>query len=250
MNVEHSHEFADLFPVPPEARTVMVFGGTFDPVHVAHITLSELVREKLGADWIVYVPAARSPMRNAGPIAAARDRLAMLRLAIAGRAACSVSPIELIAAEDVLPASMPDAGDRGNAAALPPPSYTVDTLRKLRVLAPHTTVLRLLIGADQAAQFHQWRQPREVIALAEPVVMLRAPSETADHLMAAIAPHWSPDDAAKWRSRIVEVPTMDVSATAVRAAALRGELDSADVARMLPAPVRDYIASRRLYKNP
>ncbi len=249
MSAGHSHEFSDLFPVPSEARTVIVFGGTFDPVHVAHLTLPELVREKLGADWIVYVPAARSPMRDAGPMAAARDRLAMLRLALAGRAACSVSPIELIAAEDALPAVMPAAQDRGGSAASPPPSYTVDTLRKLRVLAPHTTALRLLIGADQAAQFHRWRQPREIIALAEPVVMLRAPSETAGQLMAAIAPHWSPDDAANWRSRIVEVPTMDVSATTIRAAAARGELDSAEFSRMLPAPVRDYISSRRLYKN-
>lgn len=246
MSAEHAAEFNELFPVPDSARRVVVFGGTFDPPHAAHVELPEAARAGLGADWVLYIPAARSPHRERGPIASARDRLAMLRLALAGRERCSVSPIELVASEDMFGADPSGAGD---GSALPPPSYTVDTLRKLRVLAPPTTEMRLLIGADQASAFHRWRQAREVIALAEPVVMLRAPSETPEALMAQLRPNWSADEAAKWRARIIALPTMDVSATAVREALARGGADDPIAAVMLDRRVRRYIQERGVYRR-
>lgn len=243
MSVSHGQpaDFAELLPVPAGAKLVLVFGGTFDPPHRAHVELPEQVRRKLGADWILYVPAARSPLRARNPVAPGRDRLAMLRLALAGRANCAVSPIELIASDDANGESAADA-----AAA---PSYTVDTLRKLRVLLPHGAAMRLLIGADQAAVFHQWRQAREVIALAEPAVMLRAPHESPERLIEAMTPHWPPEELAKWRGRMVEVPAMDVSATEIRAAlASRDAPGRAIAERDLHPDVLAYIRRNCLYE--
>src|ERR1051325_10166192 len=74
-------------PLPPWARQVLVFGGTFDPPHAAHVELPVKVRDALlGPDaWVLFVPAARNPLKSPGPDASDLDRLNMLRLAIADR---------------------------------------------------------------------------------------------------------------------------------------------------------------------
>src|SRR5690606_33875394 len=103
------------------------------------------------------------------------------------------------------------------------PSYTVDTLAALRDRLrsggrPGAT-LRLLIGTDQVRVFDQWKEPEQVAALAEPLVMVRPP-ETRASLLAAL-----PDDTARarWAGRLIEVPRMDVSSTDVRQRVARGE---------------------------
>lgn len=217
-------------PVNAGARLALVFGGTFDPPHRAHVELPAKVREAIGADAIIYVPAARSPHKLDGPVASGAERVEMLRLALADARDVSISDIELT---------------RNGAA----PSYTVDTLRTLRAEIPRTTALRLLIGADQAAAFHRWREPHEIIRLAEPVVMLRAPHETVDALMTAMAAHWPTAELARWRERVVAVPVLDVEATDIRGL-LRRDTDSPEAARLLPGAgaVLAFIRARGLYR--
>lgn len=215
-------------PVGANARLALVFGGTFDPPHRAHVELPARVRDVMGADAIVYVPAARSPHKPDGPVASGAERVEMLRLALAGARGVSISDLEL---------------NSGGAA----PSYTVDTLRTLRAEIPRTTALRLLIGADQAAAFHRWREPEEIIRLAEPVVMLRAPHETIESLMGAMAERWSAPELARWRDRVVAVPVLDVEATDIRGL-LRADPDDPEPARLLPGPVLAYIRARGLYR--
>src|ERR671936_550065 len=88
-----------------------VFGGTFDPVHLGHLASAEEAAYRLCLPRVLFVPAQRQPLKDAGPHASAADRLAMLRLAVADNPCFAVSTAEL---------------DR------PAPSYTVDTLRALR----------------------------------------------------------------------------------------------------------------------
>lgn len=226
-------------PIPGAARRVIVFGGTFDPPHVGHARLPELVRASVGFDWVLYVPAARSPHKPSGPVASDEDRVEMLAASLAwfaGEAGeqprASISTIELDRARDASAA----------------PSYTIDTLRTLREARPDVT-LRLLIGADQAAAFARWREPREIIALAEPLVMLRSPTQSTSGLIEAMqAPGgWNDEELVSWRQRVVAVPRIDADATSIRAALASGGVDGPAVAGVLAEPVRHVIAARGLY---
>lgn len=223
-------------PVPADARLVVLFGGTFDPPHTAHIDQPERVREAIGADHILYIPAARSPFKDRGPEAGDRDRLAMLSLALEHTPCASVSTIELDRAA---------GGGSGGGAV---PSYTIDTIRALRSMLPAHITLRLLIGADQAAQFHRWRDAADLIGLAEPIILLREPHRTADSLLRAMAPHWPAPALDAWRARIAPVEPVEGESTLARALLHAVPRDDEALARLLPGPVLDYIRRRGLYR--
>ncbi len=128
-----------------------LFGGSFDPPHRGHVAVvDELLRRQV-ADRVVVVPAARSPLK-AGVPAAAGDRLAMLRIALAGRPGVEIWTVEI---------------------SRPGPSYTVETLREARRRWPADELL-LVLGADAWAQLPRWREPAALLELARPVVIPRA----------------------------------------------------------------------------
>jgi len=210
--------------VPSDAGAVLVFGGAFDPPHRAHIALPQMAAERIGADWVLYIPAAAPPLKD-GPEASGEDRMAMLDAALEPGARASVTDLELL---------------RGGQ------SYTVDTLAELRRLLPDAT-LRLLIGADQARQFHKWREARKVIDLAEPVVMLRPPHEDRAAILAAMAPHWTGDQLAAWEHRFVDVTTMEGSSTEARRLLREKGVEAQGLERLLPAGVLGVIRERGLY---
>jgi len=203
--------------------TILVFGGSFDPPHWAHIELPRQVRRQIGADVIAYIPAAQSPHKLDRAPTPPADRLAMLRAALS----------EAEAEEAVI---LTDELDRAEAGE---PSYTVDTLAALRERAAPGASLRLLIGADQVLSFDQWREPARIVELAEPVVMLRPP-ETAESLLANLAP----SQREPWRDRLVEVTPMDVSATEVRRRVAAGE----PISNLVPPAVARHIHERGLYR--
>lgn len=218
-------------PIPGGAPGVVLYGGTFDPPHAAHVELPRLARDRVIPDgWLLYVPAARSPLKPSVPAAGDADRVAMLRLALEGVPRAAVWTDEI---------------DR---AATGEPSYTVLTLERLRSLVGPLLV-RLLIGADQAADLHRWREPRRIIELAEPVVMLRADADSADALLDRMraSGFWSEEELEHWRTRVLPLPRIDISATRVREMASRGDL--AGVERAVGTRVAAYIAQRGLYQN-
>lgn len=213
--------------VPSDARSVLIFGGAFDPPHRAHIALPQMVAERIGADWVLYIPAAAPPLKD-GPAASGEDRIAMLNAALGPEARASVTNLELA---------------RGGQ------SYTVDTLADLRDRLPGVT-LRLLIGADQARQFHKWREARRVIALAEPVVMLRPPHDDRAAILAEMAPHLTGEELAAWESRFVETPVMEASSTEVREILRQQGSEAERLAELLPAGVLALIREGALYPRP
>jgi nicotinic acid mononucleotide adenylyltransferase len=108
------------------------------------------------------------------------------------------------------------------------------------------TKLRLLIGADQALSFHRWREPREILRLARPAVLVRGEVADAEDLVGKMrGRYWSREDLDKWRECMVVVERMDVSATRVRGALRDG--DVAEVERWLAPGVAAYIRERGLY---
>lgn len=208
---------------PGTADLLLVFGGSFDPPTRAHVEQPRRVRAACAARKVLYVPAAVSPFKVGRPPTGAAHRLAMLRLALADEPACAIVIDELERARD----------DR--------PSYTVDTLETLAARVGPDVRLRLLFGADQLREFHRWHRWRRIVALAEPLVMLRPP-DTRAALLAALAPELA-DQA--WASRLVDVPPMAISATDVRRRVARGQA----IDHLVVPAVGAYIEHHGLYRD-
>lgn len=181
-----------------------IFGGTFDPPHVGHLIVAQDAAEALGLDRVLFVPAATQPLKAGQEAAPPADRLAMVRLLLGDDPRFAVEAAEV---------------ERGGL------SYTVDTLRALRRRWPAGTAeLVLLLGADAAAQFPQWREPAEVRALAEVVVLSRGDAPAG--------------------VRVVPTRRVDVSSTEVRERVRAGR----PVRALVTDPVAAYIAARGLYR--
>lgn len=197
-------------PRPAEgARVVGLFGGSFDPIHNGHLIVAQVAAESLGVDEMRMVVAREQPLKRAGHGASSADRAAMVSLAIAGIPRFTTETLEL---------------DR------PAPSYTIETLRLLREREPASRFV-LLLGADTLPDLPRWREADQLPALATLVVLTRS----------GVAAPPSP-----LVSRVLEVPAIGISATAVRERIRRGQ----PVAGWIPDQVAQYIAHHRLYLPP
>ncbi len=213
-----------------------LFGGTFDPLHVAHLRLALEAREALGLNEVCFIPAGNPALRDA-PACPAADRLAMVERAVAGLAGFSVDAAEVLAADDTAP------------------SYTVDTLERLRRRHGPRRPLVLLIGADAFARFESWHRWRELFGLAHVAVATRPGHELsvgsgASALDAEFRARQGAavDLATAPAGRIVPfaITALEISATSIRRRLAAGH----DVRYLVPDPVLDYIGSRQLYRTP
>ncbi len=128
-----------------------ILGGTFNPIHIGHLILAEETREKIGLEKIIFMPAYLPPHKVSSDIAAAQDRLKMVRLATAGNAFFSVSDIEI---------------KRDGR------SYTIDTVKELKLLYPKDE-LYFIIGSDLLAYLEEWKDLDEIIKLLKFIVATR-----------------------------------------------------------------------------
>lgn len=197
----------------PTGPHVGIFGGSFDPVHNAHLALAQHALDQLALDEVIWVPAGQ-PWQKRRALAPVAHREAMVALAIEGEPRFTLSRIET---------------QRNG------PSYTVDTVRELDRLRPGAR-WHLLIGADQYAAFHTWHGWHELLGLVTLAVAGRDAGAAA-----------TPADPAVLRVpyETVSLPTMPVSSTDIRARVARGEpIDS-----LAPAAVARYIARHHLYRD-
>jgi nicotinate-nucleotide adenylyltransferase len=126
---------------------VGIFGGTFDPIHRAHLSVAESVRTALGLDRVLLVVANQPWQKEEGPVAPAEDRYAMVAAAVREWPGLEPSRIEI---------------DRGG------PSYTIDTVRELRARDPEVELV-LIVGSDVAAELDTWKDSvalRELVTVA------------------------------------------------------------------------------------
>jgi len=192
-----------------------VFGGSFDPVHYGHLRMAEVAREEIGLDRLLFLPAQVSPFKTGREAAPAALRLEMLHLAVADNPAFAVSDAEV---------------------RRPGPSYTVDTLRLLADEYPDAKRF-FLTGTDAVRDLPQWREPEEVITLAQFVVMTRPGVAPADVLRAL------PD---AWEARItfIDMPGLDISSSYLRERLGQGR----SVRYLLPRSVEEFIGAHHLYR--
>ena len=132
---------------------VGIFGGTFNPIHIAHLRSAEEVREAQQLDYVLFVPSATPPHKHRDGLAAAEYRLAMVKLAIAGNRRFRASTVEI---------------DRGGR------SYSVDTLRLLRAQMPEAKFC-FILGMDAFREIATWKDYRSLFALCDLVVTSRPP---------------------------------------------------------------------------
>jgi nicotinate-nucleotide adenylyltransferase len=200
---------------PDRARRVGLLGGSFDPVHNAHLVLAHGALDALMLDEVRWIPA-RAPWQKTRALAPAEQRAEMVRLAIAGISNFRFEPCEL---------------ERSGT------SYTIDTVLELRQREPAPTQWFLLLGQDQLARLHTWHRWRELVALASLAVANRAGD----------APRMPPElEGAGFSVTEVPLPPMAISSTEIRARVASG----LDIAALVPAPVARYIAERGLYRHP
>jgi nicotinate-nucleotide adenylyltransferase len=128
-----------------------LFGGSFDPVHLGHLLVAQAAREELDLARLFLIPAAQSPFKPGTEPTAAKERLRLLRLALAGQPWCEIDDQEVL---------------RGGV------SYTIDTVRDYSRRFPGTKMF-YLIGADHVCQLAKWRAAEELAALVEFAVIPR-----------------------------------------------------------------------------
>jgi nicotinate-nucleotide adenylyltransferase len=203
--------------VPKLARNgerVGVLGGTFDPIHIAHLVAALGARHALGLDRVLLVVAGDPWQKRTSVVASAADRLAMARAAIDGLDGLEVSAIEV---------------------ERPGPTYTIDTLR---VLAAADRELFLIVGDDVAARLDTWHEADAVRTAATLVVVTRDRDPTAFDPTAL-----DPATVARGTRVDVHIPRLDVASTDLRARVARGE--PIDV--LVPCGAVRVIRERRLY---
>lgn len=206
-----------------------VFGGTFNPVHIAHLRVAEEVREALGLERVLWIPSADPPHKRA--LAAAAHRLEMVRIATSSNPCFEVLDLEL---------------------ARPGPSYTVRTLEELRERHPGQR-LWFLLGADALGELHTWREPERLLELASFAVVGRPGARGGSleaRLGAKLAACLRPSPLGLEHPSGHEVREIAVSQLAVSASDLRRRIArGASVRYVVPDAVMDYIDKHRLYRE-
>ena len=188
----------------------LCFGGSFNPIHHAHLLCARAVAEAKGFDRVVLIPSALPPHKlQTIELASPQDRLAMCRLAAEGEPLFEVSDLEV---------------SRSG------PSYTIDTVRALR--GQGWNRVAWLIGADMVTTLPKWHRPLDLLQEADLMVMAR--------------PGWSfdwealPEPYRVLRERVVEAPLIDVSATTIRGRVSAGR----SIRYFTPDAVCEYIAAQ------
>ncbi|MBI5657785.1 MAG: nicotinate (nicotinamide) nucleotide adenylyltransferase [Geobacter sp.] len=208
-----------------------ILGGTFNPIHLAHLRIAEVVRDRLALEQVLFIPAAtppHKPMTGELPFAA---RLAMVGLAIADNPAFALSAME---------------GERSGA------SYSIDTLRALRTAQPDDEFF-FIIGSDSFLEFGLWHDYAALFACCNIVVLERPGAEIGDlgaAVPAAVAGEFSFFPAehrlahcSGYSVYYLKECLLDISSTRIRQMVRQGR----SIRYLVPAAVERYIIEQELY---
>ncbi|RQW01390.1 nicotinate (nicotinamide) nucleotide adenylyltransferase [candidate division KSB1 bacterium] len=189
---------------------IAIYGGTFDPIHIAHLIIAEYAFAELSLDKLIFIPSFSPPHKLSVPMTSPNHRLHMVKLAIAENPKLNVSDFEII--------------KQGT-------SFTVDTLIHF---SGHFHVqkkdLYLLVGADNLLDFHLWKDPEEIVRLAQIAVANR--------------PSFTLSNARLTDYVVVGAPLLDISASMIR----KRMQQKKSVRYLVPPKVEEYILQHGLYQ--
>jgi nicotinate-nucleotide adenylyltransferase len=200
---------------PGQPRRIGVLGGTFDPVHIGHLSIAHALRAALDLERNVWVPAGRPPHKTDQIVSSDRDRLVMLDLALSGSTVDEISTIDI---------------DR------PGPSYTADTLE---ILSERFSPARLffLMGEDSLRDLPTWHDPERLLRVAELVVAARPGVDADLESVAREVP------AIQGRTYLVPTEEIAISSSEIR----RRVSEHQPIRGLVPAAVERYIRDHGLY---
>jgi nicotinate-nucleotide adenylyltransferase len=191
-----------------------LYGGTFDPPHNAHLKLAEWVRQKLRLDYIYFIPAAKHAFKKNSHLSPEDIRVKMVEAAVGENRHFRLSRIEM---------------DRIGI------SYTVDTIRNFSQYENIPAAkLYYIMGIDNLAEFHRWKDPESIAKLVKVVVIRRSGPDNKGII-------------SSYRKKVMFLasPILDISATEIREMVKNG----LDISDLVPPAVNKIIHEYRLYQN-
>ena len=211
-----------------------LFGGTFDPIHWGHLRSAEEVSETFGLDRVYFIPAALPPHKRGQTTTPARDRLQMVRLAVAKNPRFQVSTAEISRAGV---------------------SYSIDTIREFAAKKQRGDVLYFIIGLDAFREIGTWKNFTEIFPLCNFIVTSRPGSKESDPLKGtgvAVKKLFCYDfkrrnyrHGSGTRIFFDELTDIAISASEIRALVKEGK----SIRYLVPAEVERYIKRRGLYSS-
>ena len=214
-----------------------LLGGTFNPIHNAHLAIARQAREMLALDRVVMIPSGDPPHKPSKGLASAKDRYEMVRLALASDPHLAISDVEVRRSGK---------------------SYSIDTVRLLQQEYGNETRLHFLIGLDAFLEFPTWREPETLLTLCSFVVLSR-PGLSFQALstlpLIPRLPQASLTDLDQGRAVRLDVPIglqslicLRVAPSTVSASDIRGRIArGASTANLLPPAVESYILQHHIY---
>lgn len=201
-------------------QRIGIIGGSFNPIHIAHLIIADRFVDQLHLDACFFVPAFQSPFKVGDKgLASPADRVAMVSLATEQHPRFHVSTVEV---------------DREGV------SYTIDTLRTLSEQFPGAT-LHLLIGSDQAVEFVRWKDWQDICRIAQLCIVRRPFLLTPEQEQRMTEQLTIDGRPPVW----IQAPLLEISSTDIR----NRVADSKSINYQTVKAVRDYIDEKKLYRR-
>jgi nicotinate-nucleotide adenylyltransferase len=198
-----------------------VLGGTFDPPHIGHLILAQEVYARLGFDRVWFIPTGVSPHKLDRPVTPAVHRVAMLERALADDARFGLLTLEV---------------------ERPGPSYTVDTLSRLRAQWGLEAEITLILGWDMLLYLPQWREPEAVVASVDQIAAVHRPGAGPDSRLDGV---FARLPALRAKLRMIPFPQLDISGAAIRERVAQG----LPIRYLVSNVVSGYISAQGLYTH-
>lgn len=200
---------------------VLLFGGSFNPIHIGHLIVARSAAEQLGITRIILIPSAQPPHKHAHKLAPAGHRLEMAGLAVEEDPLFEVSDVEL---------------QRSG------PSYTMLTIEAFREELGPDVELHWLIGADSLPELWSWYRVDELVDACRIVIAVRPGYEEPD--LTPLTAKLSAVQIERLREAVLPTPLIDISATNIRSRVA----ESLPIRHLVPESVRRYIEQQQLYR--
>lgn len=202
-----------------------VMGGSFNPIHIGHISIAQQIQSALRLETVFLMPAASPPHKQNDPdMASGQHRLEMCRLALQGMRGLEATDYEL---------------KRGGV------SYTIDTARALREAYGKDAEIRFLIGSDSLAELPTWKDIGELVTIVDFAIAERRACPQTDAVWNHVRENLGREAEEKLRAGVVAIDPVDMSSTEIRERVRKGE----NLSGLVRYPVAEYIENWKLYQT-